>query len=191
MRRYLSIDQSTTRTGWAVFEDDGGSVTEWPLVSFGYISTPHNKHGLEAVLYQSDLITDLMIRVHAFALLYEGIYQGANVQTAIQLARLQGAILTHAHLNDVRTFEVTASDCTAYMRISNRTPRAAKKLAALRTAMLDTSAEVDEYIHALIVGDVSAELTDRWGASFCEDTADAIVIGRAGAMYLIDTWEEA
>lgn len=181
--RYLSVDQSTKRTGYAIFEDDGSALIDWPLVSWGYFQTPYNRAGNDAVLYQADRIIELALRCRISMVLYEGIYMGANVKTAVILSRLQGAMLAHFHLNDIFAFEVSSSDVCSYMRISNRTKREGKKQAALRLAILDLPVSTAEYARALLNGDVPDELEALHGGSFCEDVADAIMIGRAGSQY--------
>ena len=188
MKRYLAIDQSTRQTGYALFEDDGSALAYWPLVSFGYIKTPSRKTGIEAMLFQADNIIQLAIRSKVQAVLYESIYQGVNVKTSIHLARLQGAILAHCDLNDIPAFEVTNAEICGFMRIAVNTKRNAKKRASMRMAMLDLPAGAAEYVRALLNDEPDEALTEEWGGSFCEDTADAIVIGRAGVPHLMEVF---
>lgn len=92
--KILSLDQSTIKTGWAVFEDSN-------LVAHGVIDLSKEKDGWVRMQMMRQSV-DSIVREHMpNDIILEGIAMQRNVQTLIELGRLQGMLMASGFSRDI------------------------------------------------------------------------------------------
>ena len=147
--KILSFDQSTIKTGYAVFNDAD-------LVAHGVIDLHKEKDAWEREQLMRINIKELIKQHRPKVVVLEGVSAKSNPQTVIMLGRLQGYIMAAAwdHHADVKVYLPTA-----WRKIDNikQGPRTRK--------------ELKEQSIALVV--------NAYGIRLQEDEAEAIAIGIA------------
>ena len=147
--KLLSFDQSTMKTGYAVF--DGAD-----LVAHGVIDLHKEKSAWEREQLMRIKIKEAIKNYKPNVVVLEGVSSKSNPQTVIMLGRLQGHILSAAwdHGSDVKIY----------------LPTEWRKLDGIKQGPR-TRSELKQQSIALVL--------DAYGVELPEDEAEAIAIGIA------------
>lgn len=146
--RVIAFDQSSTITGFAVFEDGKYERSGVLAILRGYSSGSRLKQMME-------LICHTINSANANKVIIEDIYASKSAGTAKMLAQLQGAIIYHCYINELE-LEIIAP--TAWRkRLGFKQSRQVKRW-ALKKQAVDF---IEEYC----------------GKKVSDDEADAVCIG--------------
>lgn len=147
--KILSLDQSTMKTGYAVFDDAN-------LISHGIVDLHKEKDAWEREQLMRIKIKDLIKQHRPKVVVLEGVSAKSNPQTVILLGRLQGYIMAAAWDKN--------ADIKIYL------PTEWRKLDHIKQGPR-TRKELKEQSISLVL--------DAYGLSLPEDEAEAIAIGVA------------
>ena len=156
--RILAFDQSTTKTGWAFFED--GSLQNSGVLDFHSISDI----GVRSQRLWSG-ITSVIFKQHPNIIVAEEVsLQNPNVKTIVELARVQGLI-------QAGCYEYTNRPIVYFY-----TPSFWRKTVGIQTGRGIKRSELKKASIALV--------EQRYHRHVSDDEADAILIGQA-AVYVL------
>lgn len=175
----LAIDQSTSSSGWCYLAD--GRIQE-----YGVIKTSSKLQGLEAAIYQTAMIDDLVTRFLPTVMAIEDIYlpnffnsfkkttngneptKGSlNAKTIILLGSLRGMLIGVAAREGMEYVLVTSPDICNHLGIAVNTPRVSKKRASRQIAAMELFGDRTRY------------------KDIPEDAADAIAIAQIAERRLL------
>ncbi|MFN2597326.1 MAG: crossover junction endodeoxyribonuclease RuvC [Pyrinomonadaceae bacterium] len=91
--RVLGIDPGSETTGWGVVE---GDARKYRLVGFGTVKAPARERFAARLLKIADGVEEVLRRFEPDACAVEEAFYAVNVQTAIKLGQVRGAILVVA-----------------------------------------------------------------------------------------------
>ncbi len=95
VKRVLALDASTTKTGWAIFEES-------KLINYGKVVAEH-KDVTERICYMNQWLDKMIEEWDLDLIVLEDVYQKQNPQTFKILSRLQGVFINSAFLYDIKT----------------------------------------------------------------------------------------
>lgn len=99
----LGFDQSTTKTGWCVFEDND-------YQSSGVIDySKMKKEPEKRLLTMAEAICEQIDSINPDRVVFEDIFDNSNIQTLVALGRLQGMIMLHCYEKHIPTTILPAS----------------------------------------------------------------------------------
>lgn len=90
----LSFDQSSTKSGWALFENDD-------YFSSGVLNLSSIKDSTERLMKMGKAICQRIDEAKPDKVIIEDVFDKNNVATLVLLARLQGAIMEHCFMKDI------------------------------------------------------------------------------------------
>lgn len=113
--RILSIDQSLSNTGYAIFDCiKSGDKEYYYIEKIGTISPPTKLKDFNKKLeYIYNKINTILATSNIETLVYEGIFKHLNISTLIKLAKVQGIVELLIGENDLKSKIVTPKEWQA------------------------------------------------------------------------------
>ena len=94
MSRWLGFDQSSNRTGYALFDDKN-------LIRYGLIDKSKNKDVPNRIKEMFLCIVEIAEKEHPDFLVFEGVQRQANEKTMLMLSQLGGMCIGHAYERNI------------------------------------------------------------------------------------------
>ena len=149
--KVLAFDQATAKTGYSVFQGEN------LLIEHGVIDLHKNKNTNERMMQMIIEIINIIQRVKPDAVVIEDVAMQSNAAALILLSRIQGAILGHCCIKDIRLMIIRPTEWRKLLGM--------KQGKGIKRPELKTEAK--QYV------------LDRFGLQTTEDEADALCIGSA------------
>lgn len=141
----LALDQSLTKTGWALYIDD-------KYITSGVLNTSDGMNGM------CDNILELVDKMKPNYIIIEDIYLNQNpkykkigVQEFKKLAQLQGYIIGICHIQDLGYFIIPAMEWKSHFNFKGE--RSGQKLSSMEYVKKHLSLDVtDDESDAILIG---------------------------------------